>query len=448
MKAMALVLMALMGQAPGSAPFDASDWTWQSPVDTTGAPPGFVRAVLPPEVLDGSLSSLADLRLVDETNHLVPYVVHRERPTTDEHLKWVPVDLINRTYQPAEYSRVTLDFGKRVLKNRIQMTLSGANYRRRVVLEGLAASAEAPSALGAEGERWETILENAWLFDITRPDKEFKLDTVDFPPNDFRYLRLTVYNMPDDPQRVEVESVKAALFQKRPAKELTPAPLAAFATSYDDKTHQTVLDMDLGYRNLPVTTLSLSVADPYFYRAVELLGRNEVTEKITYTSETGWEEREQEVPWRPALAGVIFRIEAADGKVCERVSLENLVAPYWYLQFRIYDADNPPLTISGATALRTEVAVLFESKPGNAYTLMTGNPKAVAPQFDLPRAVENLAARQCPTVPLGPLAAIEHAPKLTPWTERHPSVLWIALIVAAGVMALLIVTSLRRIKPV
>jgi hypothetical protein len=180
---------------------------------------------------------------------------------------------------------VTVDFA-RWLKNLIQVSLSGQNYRRRALLEG-----------SNESKGWEVVAEDLWLFDVSMEDQNFKVDTLKFPANNFRYLRLTVYNMTDDPRRITIETVKGAFQRIEQEKELLPVPVKQMTISHNEDKNQTNIEVDLGFRHLPVVSLQFEIATPYFYRGYELHGRNEIKEKVPRKTETGSDIAEREVPW-------------------------------------------------------------------------------------------------------------------------------------------------------
>ena len=69
------------------------------------------------------------------------------------------------------------------------------------------------------------MAENLWFFDVRLQGRKFTLDTLTFPRNNFRYLRLTVYNMTDDPRRITIESAKAAFYRTESKKELVEVPV-------------------------------------------------------------------------------------------------------------------------------------------------------------------------------------------------------------------------------
>ncbi|MBI4558603.1 MAG: DUF3999 family protein [Candidatus Hydrogenedentes bacterium] len=429
-----LVLMCLAWAGLGRAAFDAAEWSWECAIPDGKGTPGFVRINVNADILDQSQATLDDLRILDEENELVPFVIRREPREKQQTAQWRNIALLNRTFQPGAFESVVLDFGEAIEKNRLKVGLSDTNYRRRALLEG-----------SADTQDWAVVAEDFWCFDITRPEGNYKVDTFNFPANNFRYLRLTVFNMPDDPRRVSIENVQAAFWEESARGPLSEVKIQSQSRSEDEKTRESVLELDLGYRNLPIDTIRLKIEDAYFYRGFELRGRNAKTVKIERPTETGWDTTESEAPWQHVMRGVFHR-SRRDEKVAENTVLEQLNAPYRYLQIRIPNEDNPPLTIGELTVLCREYpSLVFERRPDHQYRVLGGNPKALTPRFDLARSIQGVESMNLPVVAAGTPSALEQAPKLGPWTERHTYLIWTVLVVAAGALGFVVIKSLRNL---
>ncbi len=428
-----LAIIWLVGIATSvNAAIDLRGWNWQRPINA-GTSSGFVRLAIPPAVFNESQATLNDLRVIDESKRLVPHVIHWGRVQETQSLEWKQARLINATFAPGKYASVAADFGETAEKNHITVTLSGQNYRRRALLEG-----------SNDCKAWETVAEDAWLFDVSLPGHNFKVDTLKFPTNNFRYLRLTVYNMTDDPRRITIETVKSAFQRTEMGKELVVVPVKHIAMSHDEKNNQTILELDLGFRNLPVASLQFEITTPHFFRGYELVGRNESKEKVPRKTETRWDTIEQDVPWKSVHRGVLYRIKHKQ-KISQSLKLDGVTAPYRYLQLRIFNGDNPPLRLDGVSIYRRDTSLVFESQPVQVYTLIGGNPKAREANYDLAKSIQGIDDLTLPMGSLGPLTTIPHKEEIPPWTERHSTLLWVILGLAVGMMLILIVKNLKKL---
>ena len=431
-----LLFLAAAWAPTAWAAFDTTNWQWRAPLEDPGQNvSGFVRVDVPPWVFDQSQAGLADLRIIDQQGNLAPHVLRWGRARPAVQTLWREVKVLNRTYEPGRYARVVVDFGQNVEKNTLQVETSGANFRRRVAIEG-----------SADGAGYERIVEGLYLFDISQLGQRFKADLLRFPVNDFRYLRLTVFHMPDDPAQIDIVSVKAAnTFEEK--DELTTQTVASAGARRDDEARETICDLDLGFQNLPTARIQLDIADPHFYRGCAIEGRNTPTVKIRRKTETGWDETEREAPWNLVQSGVVYRVRDGD-KVSESLAFENLSAPYRFLRIRIYDGDNPPVSLrpEGIVIHRRQAALIFERKKDCQYSLAGGNPRASAPDYDLARAVANIDKQAHPAIGISASSPIGPGAELPPWSERHKALIGVVLIVVVGAVAALLISSLRGLK--
>jgi hypothetical protein len=283
-----------------------------------------------------------------------------------------------------------------------------------------------------------------WLFDVTVEGQNYKVDTLRFPINNFRYLRLTVYNMADDPRHVAVDTVEVAYQRIETEKELVSVPVRQLLVSHDKDKSQSIIELDLGFRNLPVISFQFEVTTPYFYRGCELQGRNEIKEKVSRKTERGSDFVEHEAPWRFVHRGVLYRTQYKN-KTDESLTVDGISAPYRYMRFRVFNGDNPPLQINGLSVLRRETSLVFQAQTGKRYLLIGGNLNASPADYDLAKSIEGLDSMKLQVVSLGSQTLIVHKEKRPPWTERYSLVIWIVLIVAVGVMVGFIIKNIKKL---
>lgn len=422
--------------------FDAAGWARRCEVETGDAvwndasgSAQFARLPLTPEVLDLSLPDGRDLRLVDNDGALVPYVVHRERAVAETRVVWRPVALINRTYVPGEYVRVVLDFGTFVEKNRVRVRLSGPPSCRRAVLEG-----------GATVEAWEHVLDDAWLVRLPSSGQGAGQDTLTFPANTFRYLRLTVFLTPGDPAKIDLQDVEGAFVETALAKDLIPIPVSVTKIDLDDKLRQSKLDFDLGHRNLSPVRLDVAFQEPYYYRAYQLFGRDTLVAPVNRFTDSALTEEQRETPWQFVDAGVLYRVPSRGG-VSETAPITLGGCTYRYLQLRIDNRDDAPLVLAPpVTAYRRGANLVFEYDPAHTYALYFANPKARSVEFDLARSMPDVTDRPLPELRLGVAEALAPIEPKAPWSERHAILLWSALLVAIAALVGLIAVNLRRMN--
>lgn len=109
------------------------------------------------------------------------------------------------------------------------------------------------------------------------------------------------------------------------------------------------------------------------------------------------------------------------------------------------NGDNPPLTISSVQPLSVERRIYFDPEGKAILKLYYGDPQLPAPVYDYARFfhVEAMPAQ----AQLGPgVQNNEYTgrPDQRPWSERHPGVLWAAMVVAVIALMALALRGLRK----
>ena len=428
--ALIVVMGCFAGLAVSAIP-EWQGWTWRRPVSVPVSAAEFGQLVLPPEVIDASAAHLADLRLIDAHHQPVPFLLaesHTENPPPAD---WMPVQILNRVIGSDESRMVTLEFGQAMPRNELRVQLSDRDYYREVQLEG-----------SHDLLRWFSFAEAMVLADV-HADDSFRLDTLRFSDNNYRYLRMTVRQTPGKVRPFTIEEVTYRNFVENVVETVSVAtgPLSLST----DKNGNTWVELDLGARHLPLNHLSMQVADPWFYRAVAVSGRNTLHEMRSHNTETGAVYEEREAPWTPVTSTVVYRSLSPEGTISAGLTIDlPLQARFRYLRLMIYNQDNPPLQIQQVAVERAVTRLVFPLRPLRPGYLIGGYPQAKAPRYDLEQALPGLAHATAETLTLGELETIANASPQLPWTERHRGLLLGVLLVTALILGFIVLRQLRQ----
>jgi len=432
MHGIVLILSLWTGVLSG-ADLDVSQWSHRASVVLDVSPrEGVVEVPLSPAVYDRARADLADIRLVDGSGETVAHVVDMDKGAAEKSISEKPTRVFNRAFVPGTSSTVTVDFGRPLSKTCIDVETPGVNFRRRIMVEA-----------SSQGEDWQVLRRSAWLFRVQEAGSSYELKRVQLPENDFRYLRLTIFHAPDDPGRVLIEEVVAWHVVQAPP-ETVEIPLAAMHIRQRPKHNQTEVEIDLGYRNLPIHEVALVARDPDFCRRVGLAARNSET-RIRRIPVEDAPPREQVVdtPWRPVGGGTRYRFSSGQSAT---QSLGLRPRPMGscrcrYLRIRIHNGDNAPLDITGARVTRLVHRLVFQPRGAGPYTLYLGRRNAERPRYDLAHFVDRLRKEGVTQAQLGRVSAnptFAHEVEEVPWSERHKWVLWAVLVGVLIVLASLV----------
>ena len=415
-------------RSPGEG-IKIENWSFMAPIESRDRGLlGVDQFALSPEVLNAALPDLRDLRVVARGTEEIGYVLKSTRGSI--HRIPLEVMIYNRTYIPGKQSSVTVDFGQKVLKNRVKVETGGTNFKRRVRIEG-----------SDDGRNWQMVRDGAFLFRVQdSADKgvRFEENETEFPDNDFRYLKITVFNESGDKSVVDMKDVTAWRLV-RIIPESVDVPIRNVNRA--EKNRTTEIKLDLGYRNLRLYELKLAFSDDNFFRRVRVLGRNRQTRVVrTKAEDAPHRERTVKEKWKNIRSGTVFRF-STDGSHQESPAISLSGGNYRYLLVRILNRDDPPLRFLAATVTRRVNYVEFAPKVPDGYTVYVGNPEARRPSYDIGHYIGRLRDQGVSRVALGKLVPNplhKAAERPVPWSERHRGIIWIALLAMVAVLGILI----------
>lgn len=164
-------------------------------------------------------------------------------------------------------------------------------------------------------------------------------------------------------------------------------------------------------------------------------------------------EDESEYPFPSGSSGNILRLHTIQNG--RKIDEENLAVDAPFTPIRgaakwtvaIHNQDDPPIALQSVALQMTARMLCFSAQSGASYALYYGDPALTAPRYDYAQlfAVDSNAAR----AKLGneqPNALYQSRRDTRPFTERHPALLWIALILAILILGALALRSSRNLQ--
>jgi hypothetical protein len=331
-------------------------------------------------------SDLGDLRIVDARGREIP---------------WRPLP------QPAGAASISvpaLDSGRRgrdavalfdlgparAVRDRIELEIPDRDFVGRAVV------------FGADDRGGPfTRLSVTEIYDVSGGEGRARSTVAVFPRSDFRWLMVRVSGV----SRIAAASVSGT------AEQPPLIPRRARAIAREERGSRTVLTVDLGYEHLPVDELRLEAATQRYERPVEVLGSNDGRSFTPLTT---------------------ARISRFEGSSSAPIAL---AARDRYLRVEIENGDDPPLRgVKVSPASRSRALLVERGRPG-PLTVLYGNPREGAPEYDyarLPVDVLELSGEA-----EGRLGEERMNPRYEPhpdtrsFSARHPGVVAAALALAA-----------------
>jgi hypothetical protein len=349
---------------------------------------------------------LNDLRLYAGESE-IPYALAVERGSSEVAEKTV------RVLQPATLGGKTqfvLDTSEVPEYDRVELQLSTRNFVAHARVDGQD---------NLHGKQWAD-LGTTTLYDLSG-EKLGANRTLHLPLTTYKYLRVTI----DGSVRpFEVRSATAGVKQEERA--------IWRKVNSESKQEQQGKDTVLTFRfrsNAPVERLDFAIdpVQPNCRRDLEIRG-----------GKGEW-----------LGSGEISRIHMYRHR--QKIDVEQTTV---YLHFArpetlrviIHNGDDPPLKITSAQLQQYERRIYFDSAPGVEPTLYYGDEMLGAPVFDYSKLFQkNAEAYQALLGAEETNSAYTGRPDRRPWSERHPVVLWVAILGAVLVLGGIALRSMRAL---
>lgn len=382
-----------------------------SPQDNTDAAgPAEIR--LPWEVFAHCNAGCSDLRIVDGQGQEIPYELKTDRASS--HSERHEAHIAENSFAAAKYTQIVGDLG------------ADAPFYDRVRIETPLSDfiVWAEVALSDDAKTWRIVEPRA-------PIARFRSRSVDgtqaisFQGLNSRYVRVRIFQ---GEEQFNVTGL-TVLREESHAAALVEVPITFQLANSDDAT-ETAWSSSLASRNVPVSRVQFATETPEFYRAVRI-----------GSSEDGkiWSYRGSGVIYRYKQGAAIRESLAVDFQEWRGNRL---------LRVDVINGNDQPLRSAKLSLFAVPRAIVFRPQPNVNYRLVYGNERAGAAQYDLSHLLQTGPAKPVyVSFSLGPEEATTNYHDPRPFSERHPSVLWIALSIAIVLIGLTALKTLRAPSP-
>jgi hypothetical protein len=360
--------------------------------------------VLDPAIWSHARHDLADLRLYSGRTQ-VPYVLTEQQSarSSEEHeAKILNLGLV--------HGAVEFDLDMRGLPeyDRVTLRLSTKNFVSRAQIEGRQELGSGPASQ----------LGTSTVYDFSRENLGSN-STLRFPASTFPYLhvRLAPGVQPKEVQGATIANVRESKAVWMPAGRCD-------SPQQDGRIARISCDL---FSGVPLARILFSVPPD----------RVNFQRRVTVQNNR-----------RESVAGAsISRIRMHRGSV--EVSSEDLSLNLWgmtgpgTITINIDNGDDQPLTFESILPQMLERRLYFDPPQTASLALYYGDPKLEPPVYDYARFFrEDASAVQAQLGPETQNTAYRVRPDDRPWSERHNSILWIAMLAAVALLAALAIRGM------
>jgi len=368
-------------------------------------------------VFSHSENRLADLRVIDDEGKEIPYAVRSQITRPPEPVKLVSAVREN-SFVPKEFTQVVVDLGAKTgFHNNLRVRTPETDFINWVEV-----------AASDDAHVWRIVNARAPISRFSKENLEGN-QTVRYSENNARYLRVRIQETQHPFQVTDIEVFSSAAANNDAVGENEIQVVHALAPDENSSDSLTRWTMDFVGGHIPISRFTFETSQPEFYRAVRIL-----------TSSDGKE-------WHFVGGGEIHRY------VFNGVSQESLGVPgsedweprHWRVE--VLNANDAPLSDVRLYVLMAKRFVLFHGVAGRSYRMVYGNSRATAPDYDLVRTLQIPGVEAMGQASLGTEEATSNYIDPSPFTERHPNLLWAALGLAVVLLGYAAVRALRAPAP-
>ena len=392
---------------------------YERPIERSSQQAGQVCLALGSEIFEHSSPELADLRLYHDATE-TPYVIRTETPAEGTEKSIAPLNLGARGGQTVFDAELPDTH-----YSDLQLDVTAQNFIATVAVAG---------SRTKEGNA-ETKLGRYTIFDLTR-QKLGRSTVLHLPESDFPYLHFRVAGA------ISPENVKGLSVERLPAS-LPVYMTIAESAQVTQKGHSSVLEITVP-AHVPVDRIAFvpGASTALFSRDVSI----SVAAVPSIPAREG-----AELPHPVVSSGNLLRVHSNQNG--RRIDEERLAIDAPSVDFdtpakwtvTIDNGDDAPLTLVTVRLQMLERTLCFDAAANTSYTLYYGDSALTAPRYDYTTLF--VAQANASRVTAGqehPNPTYQPRPDGRPFTEKHPALLWVALIAVIVLLGSIALRSAKR----
>jgi len=356
------------------------------------------------ELWTHSEHALADLRLY-EGEQQVPYVIRKQSASSTQEEQRAKLLNLGMVAGHAEFD---VDVGDVAEYDHVRLFVTAKNFVVKGTVEGMAGL----------GEKRKTQLGSSTLYDFSRENLGQNL-VLKLPTSSFRYLHV---RLASGIQAGQIQGASTFNLQEKKARWVN----AGECQMLGSENRETKIACNVPPQ-VPLDRLAFEVPSDHqnFRRDVRVL------------DSAGGQ----------FAVGEISRVHMRHGHtpvISQDLDLDISGPHSAKFTVLIENGDNVPLTISAVRPLSIERRLYFDPQGKTSFKLYYGDDQLQQPVYDYAKFFEeDSAAARAEMGEAVRNPAYAGRPDERPWSERHAAVLWIAMVLAVAVLAVLALKGMK-----
>jgi hypothetical protein len=371
---------------------------------------GFYKIELTPEINAHVKTDYSDIRIVNKQDKWVPHIV--VTPANNRINETVIMNLnFSIPENSSKNSIVLIESPKTDISN-IGLAIKNTAAKRFCTLSG-----------SDDQKKWFVINDSIVLDPVADNDTTAGIVRVDFPPSNYKYFKITIYNNHKDPFHINgVVQYTHVANVKFPENKIIQNPANNVTQKDSGKTSYIKVSQQQGYH---FNNIGLQLTgSKYFYRKAGVY-IPDTTNRTLF-------------PFGKLLQ--TFTI-SNNSTLQFRVPLINAAAFYILIE----NEDNLPLTVKEVTTSSDQTFVAAYLEKGEAYKLIMDNPGAEKPAYDLSHLNSTIITDSAVFLPARNITAFKQEPVVITEVKSKKWILWV---VTGAVLLILLFFTQKMIREV
>ena len=362
---------------------------------------GFYKIILQPAIVAKCKNELDDIRILDDKNKQVPYILKSDQPEFEEK-NFIELPILSVKKEADKQTHVVIQNELHNTITELLLIIKNADAERTVAISG-----------SDDQKQWFVIREHITLNNLYVQQQDRFIQSLSFPNSSYNFFEIII----NGKDLLPVNIVKVGVYEglNRPGSYLDIPDPVIFQTDSSNKISYVHIEFNDNYL---VNKLKLDIRGPKFFRRRMSIAEEKSRKVVTTGDYT--------------ISSDIDPGYTINSKA-KKLLLE------------IENQDSPPLRIQSAKAYQLNKYLLTYLEPDIKYKLAFGDLTVEAPRYDLQffkDSIHNTAAE----INIGPIIKINYEKSATKESSsKNMLVLWIIII---AVLALLLILTLRITKEV
>ena len=318
---------------------------------------GLHKIVLPTQIRSISKEDLSDFRILDSKGNEVPYFYNsaNEATTTSNYVEY---KIISETSIPKKTTTIVFENSEKSISS---LLLSIANYdgEKTYNLSG-----------SNDQKQWYGLSNNNVLNDLSAPEELNVTKMISFPLTNYKYFKIELDDKKSLP--ISIQKIGNDTSQTK-FNDLLPVNYASKEIKEFKDEKKTKIHVKFDNSQF-LNQIRFEIAEPKLFKRNVKIFKLE-TRKVKHKFETF----EQEI--------TNFELNSDSQNA---FNLFNIYEKDFYIE--IENQDNQPLKILNASFFQVPISVIADLKTSEKYTLKTGNPNAIAPNYDIENFKNSITA--------------------------------------------------------